>query len=132
MEAIIYKTINPNGEIYIGSTTRKLSSRKAEHKYRLKQGCRNIFYNSLSLFGFTNHLFIEVCKVSKKDMFELEHFIIETFNPKLNTVVNYNATSTGKIWVNDGVLEFQIYPDSFNDYSHYCKKGRIFKKTSKK
>jgi len=124
----IYQITNPLNEKYIGSTNSKMRQRKAEHKYTSKKNRQGKVYDSFRKFGFENHEFKELCKVKAKDRYELEHFIIQEFDPKLNMVKEHNKTATGKIWVNNGVKEFQILPKFFNSYSD-IKKGRIKFKT---
>ena len=116
MESIIYKVTNPNQEIYIGSTSRNFTLRKAEHKYKFKKNVQSKLCSSFLKYGFNNHKFEELIFVDEKNRIELEHFIIQEFNTKLNEVKNHNATAIGKIWVNDGVNEFQIYKDTLGTY----------------
>ena len=122
--SIIYKITNPKGQIYIGSTSRPLYTRKAEHKYQSKKGKVGFLYDSIREYGFENHTFDVVCEVRKDDRHELEHFIIEEFNTELNQVERHNATATGRIWVNDGEKEFQIYPENLTNYKN-VERGRI-------
>ena len=124
MKTLIYKITNPINEIYIGSTDRKLSERKAEHKYSIKRNRKGLIYDSFNKYGFKNHTFeiVSVLEIEKDK--ELEHFIIQTFNPKLNLVKEYNATANNKFWVNDSVKEFQIYETDFKDYKN-LNKGRL-------
>ena len=125
--ALIYKITNSKNEVYIGSTSRRLRERKAEHKYASKKGIKGLIYDSFNLFGFENHLFETICNVEDCDMIELEHFIIQESSPKLNIVSKHNNTAFGKIWVNDKLKEFQIYPNNFNEYKNITK-GRLIKK----
>jgi len=124
METILYKITNPKKDFYIGSTSRKLSERKAEHKYSIKRNRKGLINDSFNEYGFDNHTFEIITKLDNDIDKELEHFIIKTLNAKLNLVSEYNATATNKIWVNDGVKEFQIYPLDFDKYIN-CNKGRI-------
>lgn len=127
---IIYKIVNPINEVYVGSTKRRnLSNRKAEHKYQSKEGRKNLICDSFRRYGFGNHTFNIVAKdVDNNDLIELEHFIIQEFEPKLNMVLKHNNTAQGKIWVNDSHKEFQILPKFFNDYKN-IEKGRLINKT---
>jgi len=125
MKTIIYKIQNPHNELYIGSTTRKLTERKAEHKYSIKTKRKGLIYNSFNSYGFENHKFEVIVEVDYDFDKELEHFIIETFNPELNLVVSYNATAKNKIWINNGILEVQILKEDFNRYENEFKKGRL-------
>jgi len=125
---LIYKITNPMNEVYVGSTKRKdISNRKGEHKYQAKKGKISLVYNSFRKYGFDNHDFEIITEVSEQDRIELEHFIIQEFEPSLNMVSNHNNTAQGKIWVNNGQKEFQILPKFFNDYKN-IKKGRLIKK----
>lgn len=125
---VIYKIVNPINEVYVGSTKRKkISSRKAEHKYQSKEGRKGLICDSFRKYGFDNHIFNVVAKdVNNDDLIELEHFIIQEFKPSLNMVSKHNNTAQGKIWVNDSQKEFQILPKFFNDYKN-IKKGRLIK-----
>lgn len=114
MESIIYSITNPIGQVYIGSTKSKLSQRINEHKYNIKRLRKGKIYDSFNLYGFKNHIIKEISKVNIKDSYELEHFIIETFNSELNLTKSYNATALGKIWVNKDGKEYQIYKDEMN------------------
>jgi len=131
MDTIIYKITNPIGQFYIGSTDRKLTERKAEHKYSIKRNRKGLVYDSFNEYGFENHNFEVVFCTQKDTDKELEHFIIQTFNPKLNMVKEYNSTAKDKFWVNDGIKEFQIYANQIDGYKG-IHKGRLinpFKKT---
>jgi hypothetical protein len=132
MRTIIYKITNPINQTYIGSTNRRLCERKAEHKYSIKRNRKGLIYDSFNLFGFDNHIFELITEIENDEKKELEHFIIETFNPELNLVVNYNATAKNKIWVNDGEIEFQIFESEFYKYSVKCIKGRLINPFKKK
>ena len=112
MKAIIYSITNPIGEVYIGSTKNKLSQRKAEHKYNLKRKRIGKIYDSFNHYGFDNHIIKTISLVDIENRIELEHFIIETFDPKLNIAKKYNATALNKIWVNYNKKEFQIYKEN--------------------
>lgn len=117
----IYKVVNPKREVYVGSTN-NLTRRIKEHKSRALNAFNGLVYDSFRKYGFDNHKFIEICEVEPENRMELEHFIIQEFEPELNMVSRYNATATGKIWVNDGENEFQIYECDFKpEYS----KGRL-------
>jgi len=120
--AIIYKITNPKKEIYIGTTITKLWKRKSLH--RMERG-KSLINSSFHKYGFNNHIFDEVCNVNDEDRFELEHFMIQEFETELNQVKEYNNTAQYKIWVNDGIKEFQIYPDNFKEFIN-IKKGRIY------
>ena len=124
MKANIYCITNPIGEVYVGSTKNKLSQRKAEHKYNLKRNRKGKIYDSFNKYGFENHKIKSICIVNIDDYIELEHFIIEIFNPKLNIVIQHNATASNKIWVNYKNKEFQIYKE---DMKSFYVKGRIKK-----
>jgi group I intron endonuclease len=124
MESIIYSITNPIGEVYIGSTKNRLSQRKTEHKYNLKRKRKGKIYDSFNKYGFENHIVEIVAKTNEDSRIELEHFIIETFEPKLNITKNYNATALNKIWVNYQGKEFQIYKE---DMKSFYNKGRIKK-----
>jgi len=124
MESIIYSITNPIGEVYIGSTKNRLSQRKTEHKYNLKRKRKGKIYDSFNKYGFENHIIKIVAKTDEDSRIELEHFIIETFEPKLNITKNYNATALNKIWVNYKGKEFQIYKE---DMMSFYNKGRIKK-----
>jgi len=127
--ALIYKISNPINEVYVGSTKRKrINERVNEHKYRSKNEGKGLIYDSIKKYGFNNHNFEVLAEVDEVDMIELEHFIIQEFNPKLNTVKKYNATAQGKIWVNNGQKEFQILQKHFKDHK-LIKKGRLTNKT---
>lgn len=107
--ATVYKIENQIGDIYIGSTNRdEIKTRRNEHKYAFKTGLKGSLYNSFKVHGFDNHLFTELAHTTNDSVRELEHFIIQEFNPSLNIVKHYNATAIGKIWVNNGVVETQI------------------------
>ena len=122
---LIYKITNKVNEIYVGSTSRsRINERVNEHKYAFKKGRKGLIYDSFNKFGFNNHIFEVVCSVDNEDIIELEHFIIQEFNPSLNLVKKYNNTAQGKIWVNNSQREFQILPKHFNDYEN-IKKGRL-------
>jgi len=125
MKTIIYKIQNPQNEIYVGSTTRKLNERKAEHKFSIKRKRKGLIYDSFNQFGFVNHTFEIITEIDDDCNKELEHFIIEVFNPKLNLVSSYNATAKNKIWINNGKLEVQILTDNFYKYQNNFKKGRL-------
>ena len=127
MEGIIYSITNPIGEVYIGSTKSKLNQRINEHRYNLKRKRKGKIYDSFNKFGFDNHLVKVITKTFENDRIELEHFIIEEFQPKLNITKKYNATALNKIWVNYKGKEFQIYKE--NMMSFY-KIGRIKKNTN--
>lgn len=126
--AYVYKIENPNSEIYIGSTKQKVYQRKAEHKYKFRKGRKGKLYSSFAKYGFDNHFFKIVAIVDDNDCIELEHFLIQEYNTKLNEVKEHNATASGKIWVNDGFIEFQILPENFKSFSN-IKKGRLTFKT---
>lgn len=121
--AIIYKITNPNNQVYIGSSVRELRFRKAEHKYGIKRNRKGVLYDSFNLYGFENHDIEVISNVCKDDRLELEHFIIQEHKTELNEVSRYNNTATGKIWVNNGEKEFQIYPENLK-YFHNISKGR--------
>jgi len=125
MKTTIYKIQNPLNEIYVGSTTRVLNERKAEHKYRAKKNRKGLIYDSIRAYGFENHIFSIVTEIDSDENKELEHFIIESFNPKLNLVSNYNATATNKKWITNGKVEFQIFMNDFYKYENEYKKGRL-------
>lgn len=126
--SLIYTITNPLNEVYVGSTKRSvLNTRINEHRYRSKKGRRGLVYDSFRRFGFGNHTFSVLCEAPIEDLIELEHFIIEELEPKLNIVKKYNNTAQGKVWVNNGRKEFQILPNSFKDYND-IKKGRLTKK----
>lgn len=134
MEIIIYKIENPVKEIYIGSTERSLGFRKAEHKYCAKKNRKGIVYDSIREYGFDNHVFEILTKVNIDENKELEHFIIDVFKPSLNMVENYNATAVGKIWITNGIVEFQVLKSEFEKYKLQYKKGRLrtpFKKINR-
>jgi group I intron endonuclease len=122
--SLIYKITNPEKEVYIGSTSRSLSLRKAEHKYSSKNNKKSKLCNSFYDFGFENHSFEVVSFVKESNRIELEHFIIQEYNTKLNEVEKYNNTAQGKIWVNNDIIEFQIYKDDLNKYQG-IKMGRL-------
>jgi group I intron endonuclease len=124
MESIIYKIENPLGEIYIGSTKNRLGARIAEHKYNIKRNRKGLLYESFNKYGFENHTFEKIFQVSKENVLQFEHFIINSLNPQLNLVKSYNATATNKIWVNDGMKEFQVYQKDSAIYNI----GRLYKK----
>lgn len=124
MRATIYKITNPLGDFYIGSTTNNFRARIAEHKYNLKRNRKGLLYESFKNFGFENHIFETIITANKLNALNVEHFIIESLDPKLNMVKSYNATATNKIWVNDGANEFQVYKDEVQNY----KIGRLYKK----
>lgn len=124
MKSIIYKIENPNGDLYIGSTSNRLGARIAEHKYNIKRNRKGLLYDSFAKFGFENHTFEKILEVSKENSLDVEHFIISSLDPKLNLVKSYNATATNKIWVNDGVKEFQVYKNNCDTYQV----GRLYKK----
>lgn len=108
--AIVYKISNSEGEVYIGSTIRnEIATRKNEHKYSFKKKRKGLLYDSFKKYGFDNHKFDILSHCNKKDVRELEHFLIQEFNPSLNIVVNYNATALNKIWINNGIIEKQIH-----------------------
>lgn len=125
MKTIIYKIQNPQNDFYIGSTTRKLSERKTEHKYSIKRNRKGLIYDSFNQFGFNNHKFEVITEIENDLDKELEHFIIEVFKPKLNLVYSYNATAKNKIWINNGKLEFQVLYSEFYKYENEFKKGRL-------
>lgn len=107
--ATVYKISNNEGEIYIGSTVRnEIALRRNEHKYSFKKGRKGFLYDSFKKHGFDNHKFDILSHCDKEDVRELEHFLIQEFNPSLNMVVNYNATAVNKIWINNGIIEKQI------------------------
>lgn len=124
MEAIIYSITNPIGEVYIGSTKNKLNQRITEHKYNLKRKRKGKIYDSFNKYSFEKHTFKKLMNVNVENKLELEHFIIETFEPKLNVTKFYNATALNKIWVNHLGKEFQIYKE---DIKSFYKIGRIKK-----
>jgi group I intron endonuclease len=124
MKTTIYSITNPIGEVYIGSTKSKLRQRVNEHKYNLKRKRKGKIYDSFNKYGFGNHIVKELLKTTEEDRFELEHFIIETFEPKLNITKKYNATALNKFWVNYNGKEFQVYK---NDILPHYKIGRIKK-----
>jgi group I intron endonuclease len=124
MEGIIYSITNPIGEVYIGSTKNKLSQRKTEHKYNLKRNRKGKIYDSFNIYGFENHTIKIIAKTNEDSRIELEHFIIESFEPKLNITKKYNATALNKIWVNYEGKEFQIYKE---DMMSFYNIGRIKK-----
>ena len=124
MEGIIYSITNPIGEVYIGSTKNKLAQRKTEHKYNLKRNRKGKIYDSFNKYGFENHLMKVIAKTDEDSRLELEHFIIENFEPKLNMTKKHNATALNKIWVNYEGKEFQIYKE---DMKSFYNKGRIKK-----
>lgn len=124
MEGIIYSITNPIGEVYVGSTKNKLAQRKAEHKYNLKRKRKGKIYDSFNKYGFNNHLIKVIAKTDENSRLELEHFIIESLEPKLNITKKYNATALNKIWVNYNGKEFQIYKE---DTKPFYNKGRIKK-----
>lgn len=121
--SLIYKITNPKNEVYIGSTSRSLSARKAEHKYKNKIDRNGLLYDSFKYYGFDNHSFEIVCTVSEDRRIEVEHIIIRGLNAVLNIVKNYNETAIGKIWVNDSINEFQILPSEFNSS---MTRGRLY------
>ena len=82
MQTIIYKIQNPLGQVYVGSTNRCISHRKAEHKYNIKRNRKGLLYNSFNDFGFDSHIFEEIVTVRQDTYRELEHFIISTFESK--------------------------------------------------
>jgi len=128
----IYKIINPKGKIYIGQST-NIKNRKRVYRFfkSYVNSIGPIIYNSLKKYGFENHNFEVVFCTQKDTDKELEHFIIQTFNPKLNMVKEYNSTAKDKFWVNDGIKEFQIYANQIDGYKG-IHKGRLinpFKKT---
>lgn len=124
--AIIYKITNPKKEVYIGSSSRNdICVRKNEHKYSWKSGVQSKLYDSFDYYGFDTHKFEIVCDVEESERYDLEHFIISEFEPKLNIVKEYNNTAKGKMWVNDGINEFQIYPNTFDTFNN-INKGRLF------
>lgn len=122
-KGIIYKIVNPMNEVYIGSTTRAMSARMAEHKYRAKNGSKSLLYDSIRQYGIEAHKVEIVCYVNE-NILDLEHFIIEEFKPSLNLVSKYNATANNKVWVNDGTKEFQIYEEDFHKHKN-IKLGRF-------
>ena len=125
MKTIIYKIENPQKEIYVGSTTRKLTERKAEHKYSIKTQRKGLIYDSFNNFGFSNHKFEVIAEIENENNKELEHFIIQVFNPKLNLVSDYNATAKNKIWINNGKIEKQVLQSEFYNNNFEFKKGRL-------
>lgn len=124
MESIIYSITNPIGEVYIGSTKNILAQRKAEHKYNLKRKRKGKIYDSFNQYGFENHTIKIIAKTDEYSRIELEHFIIQNLEPKLNLTKNHNATALNKIWVNHKGKEFQIYKE---DMLPFYIKGRIKK-----
>ena len=124
----IYKITNQLNEVYVGSTKRKdINQRMNEHRYRSKS--RDTYLaNSFKTNGSQNHNIEIICEVKEEDRIELEHFIIQEFNPSLNMVKKHNNTAQGKIWVNNGSKEFQILPKLLNHYKD-IKKGRLKFKT---
>ena len=111
MNSIIYTITNPIGEVYVGSTKNAFKARISEHKYNIKRQRKGKIYDSFNKYGFDNHSFKIVANTSNEDITELEHFIIQTFEPKLNISKSHNATALGKIWVNVDNKEFQIYKE---------------------
>ena len=50
---IIYKATNKvNGKVYIGQTTRDLSTRQCQHKWESKNKGGNYFYRAINKYGF--------------------------------------------------------------------------------
>jgi group I intron endonuclease len=124
MKATIYSITNPIGEVYIGSTKSKLGQRLNEHKYNIKRKRKGKIYDSFNLYGFEKHKVDIISLVDIDESYELEHFIIETFKPKLNITHKYNATATDKKWVNYKGKEFQVYKEDIKEYYNL---GRIKK-----
>ena len=124
MDSIIYSITNPIGEVYIGSTKNKLSQRKTEHKYNLKRKRKGKIYDSFNQYGFDNHTINIVAKTTENNRIELEHFIIEVFEPKLNITKQHNATALNKIWVNYNGKEFQIYKENMLPFYNIGRKKR--------
>lgn len=125
---LIYKITNPINEVYIGSTKRSnISSRMNEHKYQSKKR-KTFLAKSFSTYGSYNHKAEIISEVEEENRMELEHFVIQEFEPSLNMVSKYNNTAQGKIWVNNGSKEFQILPKLFRNYEN-INKGRLKTKT---
>jgi len=120
-KSLIYKVVNPKGEVYVGSTSQELGRRIAEHKYRSKNNYNGLLYDSIREYGFYNHSFSVITEADKEDAMELEHFIIETFDTKLNLTKKYNATATGKIWITNDIIEFQIKPQEIKNHKGFTK-----------
>lgn len=111
MNSIIYTITNPIGEVYVGSTKNKFNARISEHKHNVKRKRKGKIYDSFNKYGFKNHTFKVIQNTNEEDRLELEHYIIQTFEPKLNISKSYNATALGKIWVNANGKEFQVYKE---------------------
>ena len=124
----IYKISNQLSEFYVGSTKRNnINSRINEHRY-LGKSKNTHLANSFRINGSKNHKAEIICEVEDSNRIELEHFIIQEFNPSLNMVRKHNNTAQGKIWVNNGDKEFQILPEFLSQYKN-IKRGRLkFKK----
>lgn len=121
--ALIYSITNPLGEVYIGSTTGSIKTRVSNHKseYKLRRGGYPL-HHSFDLHGFSSHVFEVIKECSKEERFDVEHTLISELSNTLNQVTKYNATAVGKVWVNDGVSEFQVHKKDIKSY----KIGRLF------
>ena len=96
MNHCVYKaTCSDNGKVYIGCTSRSLSERIAEHKYRSSKLKKNIkIDNAIRKYGFNSFEWkiIEVCK-SRNEMLAREMELISEYGA-FN--IGYNSSLGGE------------------------------------
>ena len=88
-----------NDKLYIGSTTRYFSQRKAEHFKNLRKGIHSsiILQNAWNKYGEKSFKFEILEECTKEKCLEREQYYLDSLNPKYN-INKIAENSRGKRW----------------------------------
>jgi uncharacterized metal-binding protein len=97
--AIIYRIVNPLGEVYIGKTKKSPIARWTDHKSRYKfqktegKSTFPLLHKSFDKYGIDNHIFevvVDLGNISKEDLKLAEKTHIGLIKKKGNSLNKYN------------------------------------------